>query len=133
MYTKTGKVLITAAAVFVARLTERASVAQGLFFGGSGCRAGAHTHPAWPKIPTAPSAFPLLGVPGNIPTTPLKGIKAGGDGLLRLEEISSCRDTLGQICATASTAGLTSAVLLQLQWYLFSVPPTGRVCHKAFF
>ena len=32
--------------VFVARPTLRASVAQGLFFAGSGCRAVAHTRPA---------------------------------------------------------------------------------------
>ena len=33
----------------------------------SGRRAGAHTRPAWPKIPTAPSALPLLGAPGKNP------------------------------------------------------------------
>ena len=27
------------------------------FYGGSGCRAGAHTRPAFPKMPTAPSAL----------------------------------------------------------------------------
>ena len=38
------------------------------FLGGSRRRAGAHTRPALPKMPTAPSAFPLLGspqAPGN--------------------------------------------------------------------
>ena len=33
------------------------------FLGGSGRRAVAHTRPAFLKMPTAPSAFPLLGVP----------------------------------------------------------------------
>ena len=45
-------------AVFVDRPTQRASMAQGLFYGGSGRRAVAHTRPALPKMPTAPSAFP---------------------------------------------------------------------------
>ena len=50
------------------------------FFGGSSHRAGAHTRPAWPKILSVPSAFPLLGAPqapGNKPN-PLKGVKALG-------------------------------------------------------
>ena len=34
---------------------------KGFFFGGSGLRAGDHMHQAWPKIPLAPLAFPLLG------------------------------------------------------------------------
>ena len=38
-------------------------MAQGLFFGGSEHRAVAHTRPAFPKMLTAPSAFPLLGAP----------------------------------------------------------------------
>ena len=77
------------------------------FFGASGRRARAHTRPAWPKIPSAPLAFPLLGAPqapGNKPNSP-KGVKPWVDGPLRPEEISSCRDTLGQIRAAASTAG----------------------------
>ena len=49
--------------VFVDRPTLRASMAQGLFLGGTGRRAVAHTHPEFPKMPTAPSAFPLLGAP----------------------------------------------------------------------
>ena len=72
-YTKTGMVLTTAAAVFVDRPTQRASMAQGLFYGGSGRRAVAHTHPTFPKMPTAPSAFPLLGAPqapGDEPNPP---------------------------------------------------------------
>ena len=45
---------------------------QCLYFGGSGRKAGAHTRPAWPKIPTAPSAFPVLAAllaPGNKPNS----------------------------------------------------------------
>ena len=35
----------------------------GPFLGGSGRRVGTHTPPAFPKMPTASSAFPLLGAP----------------------------------------------------------------------
>ena len=35
----------------------------GPFFGGSGCRAVAYTRPAFPKMPPAPSEFPLLWAP----------------------------------------------------------------------
>ena len=38
----------------------------------------AYTRPAWPKIPLAPSAFPLLGRLRQ--WTPLKGVKAWGTG-----------------------------------------------------
>ena len=50
------------------------------FYGGSDRRAGAHTHPAFPKMPTAPSAFPLLGepqAPGDEPN-PCEGGKILG-------------------------------------------------------
>ena len=56
--------------------TERANSAQGRFYGGSGWRAEAYTHPALPKIPSVPSAFLLLGAPqapGNKPNSPLGG------------------------------------------------------------
>ena len=59
-YTKIGKVLTTAAAVLVPRPTERESVAQGLFFGGSGRRAVAHTRPAFPKNAYGPVGIPLI-------------------------------------------------------------------------
>ena len=62
-----------AAAVFVDRPTQRASMAQGLFYRGSGRRAVAHTRQAFPKMPTAPSAFPWLGAPqapGDEPNPP---------------------------------------------------------------
>ena len=49
------------AEVFVDRPTLRASMAQGLFLGGSRRRAVVHMRPEFPKMPTAPSAFPLLG------------------------------------------------------------------------
>ena len=61
--------------------TERANLAQGRFYGGSGRRAEAHTRPALPKVPSAPLAFSLLGAPqapGNKPD-PLKEVKALGD------------------------------------------------------
>ena len=72
--------VITAAAVFVDRPTQRASMAQGLFYGGSGRRAVAHTRPAFPKMPMTPSAFPWLGAPqapGNEPNLP-EGSKSLG-------------------------------------------------------
>ena len=45
-------------AIFVDRPTKRASVAQGLFKGGSRGRAGAQTRPAFLEMLQAPSAFP---------------------------------------------------------------------------
>ena len=38
-------------------------MAQDLLLGGTGRRAVAHTRPEFQKMPTAPSAFPLLGAP----------------------------------------------------------------------
>ena len=45
--------------VFVARPTKRASTAQGLFLGGSGCMAGAHMCPAFSKNTYGPVYIPL--------------------------------------------------------------------------
>ena len=95
--------------------TKRASVAQGLIFGGSGHRAGAHTRPAWPKIL-------LAQVPSYNSPTP-KWVKAWGDGLLRLEENSSCRDTLGQIPAAASTAGQSATQQLERRSVITAAAP----------
>ena len=67
--------------IFVGRPTLRASMAQGLFFGGTGRRAVAHTRPEFPKMPTAPSAFPLLGAPqapGDKPNLPEGSKSLGG-------------------------------------------------------
>ena len=67
--------------VFVDRPTLRASMAQSLFLGGTGFRAVAHTRPEIPKIPTAPSAFPLLGAPqapGGKPNLPEGSKSLGG-------------------------------------------------------
>ena len=58
---------------------QTGKTAQGLF-GGSGRRAGAHTRPAFSKIPTVPSASPLLGAPrasGNKPNHPVGGKSLG--------------------------------------------------------
>ena len=69
------------AKVFVVRPTLRASMAQGLFLGGTGRRAVAHTRPEFPKMPTAPSAFPLLGAPqapGDKPNLPEGSKSLGG-------------------------------------------------------
>ena len=46
--------------VFVDRHTLRASVAQGLFYGGSGRRAVAHTRPTFPKNAYGPVGIPLI-------------------------------------------------------------------------
>ena len=51
--------------VFVDRPTQRACVAQGLFYGGSGRRAVAHTRPAFAKNAYGPVGIPLIrGVSG---------------------------------------------------------------------
>ena len=47
-------------------------------FGGSERRAGAHTRLAFLKMPTAPSAFPLLGAPQAPGDVPPNGVKAWG-------------------------------------------------------
>ena len=96
--------VITAAAVFVDRPTQRASMAQGLFYSGSGRRAVAHTRPAFLKMPTAPSAFPLLGAPhapGDEPHPPEGGKSLGGRPPGGRRKLSSCQDTLGQIRASS--------------------------------
>ena len=67
--------------VFVDRPTLRASMAQGLFLGGTGRRAVAHTRPGFPKMPTAPSAFPFIGAPqapGDKPNLPEGSKSLGG-------------------------------------------------------
>ena len=114
-------------------------MAQGLFLGGSGQRAGAHTRPAFPKMPTAPSAFPLFRAPqtpGDEP--PTKGVKAWGKGPLRPKEIFRYRDTLGQIRAADNTAGRSATQYLErcrtrLICGIWWPPhPTG-MWHKDFF
>ena len=46
--------------LFIARPTLRASMAPGLFLGGTGRRAVAHTRREFPKMPTAPVGIPLI-------------------------------------------------------------------------
>ncbi len=101
--------------VFVARPPPNGQVWHKAFLGGSGRRAGAHTHPAFLKMPTASSAFPLLGAPqalADIPNRP-EGGKNLGEGPLTPKEISRYRDTLGQICAADNTAGRSSTRQLE--------------------
>ena len=50
-------------AVFVGHPTNRTSVAQSLLRVGPGHRAVAQTHPVFPKMSRAPSAFPYKVVP----------------------------------------------------------------------
>ena len=67
--------------VFDDRSTQRACVAQGLFYGGSERRAVAHPRPSFPKMTTAPSAFLLslaLQAPGDEPNPPEVGKSLGG-------------------------------------------------------
>ena len=117
-------------------------MAQGLFLGGTGRRAVAHTRPAFAKMPTAPSAFPWLGAPqapGDEPHPPEGGKSLGGEGPLRLKEISRYWDTLGQIRAADNTAGRNATRHLESCQtdsdlrYLMHAPPYGHVWHKAFF
>ena len=71
--------------------------------------------PGISKMPTAPSAFPLLGAPqapGDKPNHP-KGVKAWGEGPLRPKEISRYRDTFGQIRAADDTAGRSATRQLE--------------------
>ena len=44
-----------------------------------------------------------------------QAVNTSGEGSLRLEEISSWWDTLGQVCAAASTAGWSTSQ--QLEWH----------------
>ena len=86
-------------------------MAQGLFYGGSERRAVAHTRPAFLKMPTA---FSLIGAPlapGDNPTS--KRVKVWGESPLRPKEISSYRDTLGQIRAADNTAGRSATRQLE--------------------
>ena len=69
--------------VFVDRPTNRTGVAEGLLSHGFGCRAVAQTHPAFPKMPQAPSAFPYKcapQAPGDKPS-PEEEIRAWGTAL----------------------------------------------------
>ena len=83
-------------------------MAQGLFLGGTGRRAVAHTRPEFAKNALGPVGIPLVrGASGAGQWTqpPRKGVKAWGEGPLRPKEISRYRDTLGQIRAADNTAG----------------------------
>ena len=131
IYTKTGRCLLL---LFVACPTKHANVAQGLFL------VCPHA-PSMAKNTFGPISIPLIrGCLRHHAITPLKGVKAWGDSPLKPEEISSYRDTLGQIRATAKHGWLKcdlttgrSAVLIQLLRYLLQAPPNGQVWHKAFF
>ena len=84
------------------------------FFFWSERRAVAHTRPAFPKMPTALSAFSLIGAPqvlGDDP--PPNGVKAWGKAPLRPKEISRYRDALGHICAADNTAGRSATQELE--------------------
>ena len=78
--------------LFIDSSHQRSNMVQGRFQGGSGRRAEAHTRPARPKIPSAPSAFPFLGRLRRqaINPTPRRG-KSLGDFPLRPEENSSAK------------------------------------------
>ena len=90
-------------------------------------RAGAHTRSAWPKIPSTPSAFPLLGAP-QTPQSP-KGCKSLGDGpwgrrKSPAAETHSARSVLQPAQpAKVRPKNWRSAVLLQL---LFGICPPSH-------
>ena len=117
-------------AVFVAHPTQLASVAQGIF-GGSRHWVGAHTRPAGPKVPSAPSTFPLFEAPqapGNKPNP--KGGKILGwrppeaNRNLQLSKHTrpdpcrcqhgrpKCNPTTGEKCSVITAAGLRSPSLV---------------------
>ena len=82
-------------------------MAQGLFLGGTGRRAVAHTRPEFPKMHTAPSAFPLLGAPqapGDEPNLPEGSESLGGRPPEAKGKYSSQQATPGRIRASTSTA-----------------------------
>ena len=112
-------------AVFVLRPTI-GRVWHKAVLGGSGRRARPNTCPAFPKMPTAPSAFHLLGAPQTSGNNPPR--KPGGKAPLRPKEVSRCRDTLGRIRAAVNTAdrGATRQLercSIMILRYLSSVPP----------
>ena len=123
-------------AVFVDRPTQRASMAQGLFYGGSGRRAVAHTRPAFPKMPTAPSAFPWLGAPqapGDEPSL-LEGSKSLGgrppeaEGNYPAAETHPARSApLPARSAEVWPNNWRSTVLIQLQLRPGVVAPDGAL------
>ena len=91
----------------------------------------AHTHLAMPKIPSAPSVFPLLGAPqapGNKPTHH-KGGKSQGDGPMRPEEMVS-QQTYTQPDPRPESNKVDRG------WgelrYLFSVPPPEKYGTRLF-
>ena len=98
------------------------------------------TCPAFPKMPMALSAFPILGAPQVLGNKPhLKGVKAWGEGPLRLKEISMYRDTLSQIRATDNTAGRSATrhlercrtrLICSICW---PTHPTGKCGTRPFF
>ena len=79
------------------------------------------------KIPTAPSAFPLLGAPqapGNKPNPP-EGGKSLGDGPLRPKKTTSRQATPGQICDLSTgvtTRNLTELILKEFLLTHFNLP-----------
>ena len=134
--------------VFVGRPTLRASMAQGLFLGGTGRRAVAHTRPEFPKMPTAPSAFLLLGAPqepGDKPNLPEGSKSLGGRppeavGKSPGTETHSARTAsrqLGRPKCNPAPGNVQSEINLSAKWsgleYLLAAPPYGQVWHKAFF
>ena len=156
----TGEVQCYDTVVFVAGPIERVSIVQGLIFIRSGRRAGAHTNPAWPKIPSAPSAVPLLGSP-QAPGISENSFGPVGISLIRGASGASqypppergkslggrppeaggnlqCRDTLGWIRDSVNTAGRSATRRLERSsvttlWYLLLAPPYRHVWHKTFF
>ena len=104
--------------VFVACPTERTSVAQGLFLVGQ-CTGPELTCARMAKNTFSPVSIPPIRAYlrrqaiNPTPTHTHLRIKDMRDGPLRLEEISSYRDILGQIRAAASTDGRSATQQLE--------------------
>ena len=126
--------------VFVDRPTLRASVAQGLFYGGSRRRAVAHTRPAFPKNALGPIGIPLVrgaSGAGHLTQPPSKGGKSLGGRPPEAEgKYSNHQGTPGQIRAPIARPTemmgwwLVSRVYRGICW-----PPhlTGKYGTKPFF
>ena len=128
------------AAVFVPRPTEHESVAQDLFFGGSGRRAVAHTRPAFPKNAYGPVGNPLIrGASGAVRSTqPPEGCNSLGGrppeavGKIQLPKHTRPDPRRSQHCRPKCDLTTECSSYKKLR-YLFHAPLNVKVWHKAFF
>ena len=129
-------------AVFVDHPTLRASMAQGIFYGGSGRWAVAHTRPAFAKNAYGPVGIPLnrgASCTGQWTQLPSKGGKSLGgrppeaEGNLQVPRHTRpdpCRRQHGRPKRYPTPGEVQIEIDLR---YLMHAPPYGHVWHKAFF